>query len=151
MQENVFFFLTMKKDVIFFYDHLSLEEGLRLMRKHGFTAMPVINTHGEYVGTINEGDFLWYFIDHPDTSYEELRDTPIKDLIRNDFTPPMMIDATLDELFAQSLKQNFVPIVDDRNIFIGIVTRSNILKYLMKSHKNVLPLLNQGLQEESTN
>ena len=46
MQENVFFFLTMKKDVIFFYDHLSLEEGLRLMRKHGFTAMPVINTHG---------------------------------------------------------------------------------------------------------
>lgn len=49
MQENVFFFLTMKKDVIFFYDHLSLEEGLRLMRKHGFTAMPVINTHGEYV------------------------------------------------------------------------------------------------------
>ena len=121
------------------------------MRKHGFTAMPVINTHGEYVGTINEGDFLWYFIDHPDTSYEELRDTPIKDLIRNDFTPPMMIDATLDELFAQSLKQNFVPIVDDRNIFIGIVTRSNILKYLMKTQKKVLPLLKQGLQEESTN
>ena len=151
MQENVFFFLTMKKDVIFFYDHLSLEEGLRLMRKHGFTAMPVINTHGEYVGTINEGDFLWYFIDHPDTSYEELRDTPIKDLIRNDFTPPMMIDATLDELFAQSLKQNFVPIVDDRNIFIGIVTRSNILKYLMKTQKKVLPLSKQGLQEESTN
>ena len=105
----------------------------------------------EYVGTINEGDFLWYFIDHPDTSYEELRDTPIKDLIRNDFTPPMMIDATLDELFAQSLKQNFVPIVDDRNIFIGIVTRSNILKYLMKTQKKVLPLLKQGLQEESTN
>ena len=151
MQENVFFFLTMKKDVIFFYDHLSLEEGLRLMRKHGFTAMPVINTHGEYVGTINEGDFLWYFIDLPDARYEELRDTPIKDLIRNDFTPPMMIDATLDELFAQSLKQNFVPIVDDRNIFIGIVTRSNILKYLMKTQKKVLPLLKQGLQEESTN
>ena len=141
----------MKKDVIFFYDHLSLEECLRLMRKHGFTAMPVINTHGEYVGTINEGDFLWYFIDHPDTSYEELRDTPIKDLIRNDFTPPMMINATLDELFAQSLKQNFVPIVDDRNIFIGIVTRSNILKYLMKTQKKLLPLLKQELQEESTN
>lgn len=151
MQEDHIFFLTMKKDVIFFYDHLSLEEGLRLMRKHGFTAMPVINTHGEYVGTINEGDFLWYFIDHPDTSYEELRDTPIKDLIRNDFTPPMMIDATLDELFAQSLKQNFVPIVDDRNIFIGIVTRSNILKYLMKTQKKVFPLLKQELQEESTN
>lgn len=72
-------------------------------------------------------------------------------MIRNDFTPPMMIDATLDELFAQSLKQNFVPIVDDRNIFIGIVTRSNILKYLMKTQKKVLPLLKQELQEESTN
>ena len=68
MQENVFFFLTMKKDVTFFYDDLNLEEGLRLMRKHGYTAMPVINAKGEYIGTINEGDFLWYFIDHPETT-----------------------------------------------------------------------------------
>ena len=131
----------MKKDVIFFYDHLNVEEGLKLMREHGFTAMPVIDSKGRYIGTINEGDFLWYFIDHPDISYEETRNTLIKDLIRDDFTPPMMIDATLTELFKQSLKQNFVPIVDDRNIFIGIVTRSNIMKYLLKEQEKLIPLI----------
>ena len=54
-----------------------------------------------------KGISLWYFIDHPDTSYEDLRDTLIKDLIRDDFTPPMMIDATLDALFAQVFKAKF--------------------------------------------
>lgn len=137
MQENVFFFLTMKKDVTFFYDDLNLEEGLRLMRKHGYTAMPVINAKGEYIGTINEGDFLWYFIDHPETTYETVKSTPIKELIRPDFTPAMMIDATVEELFDQSLKQNFVPIVDDRNIFIGIVTRSRLLHYFMKTQEEI--------------
>lgn len=137
MQENVFFFLTMKKDVTFFYDYLNLEEGLCLMRKHGYTAIPVINTKGEYIGTINEGDFLWYFIDHPETTYETIKSTPIKDLIRPDFTPAMMIDATVEELFDQSLKQNFVPIVDDRNIFIGIVTRRRLLHHLMKTQKEI--------------
>ena len=137
MQENVFFFLTMKKDVTFFYDDLNLEEGLCLMRKHGYTAIPVINTKGEYIGTINEGDFLWYFIDHPETTYETIKSTPIKDLIRPDFTPAMMIDATVEELFDQSLKQNFVPIVDDRNIFMGIVTRRRLLQHLMKTQKEI--------------
>ena len=41
----------------------------------------------------------------------------IRELIRGDFTPPVQIDVPVDQLFAQSLKQNFVPVVDDRQIF----------------------------------
>lgn len=135
MNENVFFFLTMKKDVIFFYDHLTIEDGLKLMRTHSFTAMPVVDAKGHYLGTVTEGDFLWFFCDNPDVSYQDFKDKTVRELIRYDFTPAMRIDASVEELFACSLRQNFVPIVDDRNIFIGIVTRSNILKYLMKPQK----------------
>ena len=37
----------------------------------------------------------------------------------------------LKTLIERSLEQNYVPIVDDRGIFIGIVTRKSIIKYLM--------------------
>ena len=35
----------------------------------------------------------------------------------------------VDDLVSKSLDQNFVPVVDDRDIFIGIITRKNIIKY----------------------
>ena len=57
MQENVFFFLKTKNSVKYLYDNISVEDGLALMRKHKYTAMPIINKEGVYVGTITEGDF----------------------------------------------------------------------------------------------
>lgn len=140
MQENVFFFLKAKNNVKYLYDNISVKDGLALMRKHKYTAMPIINKEGYYVGTITEGDFLWYFLDHPHMSQEDLEHMEIKELIRGDFTPPVKIDVSVNQLFEQSLKQNFVPVVDDRHIFIGIVTRQSIIQYLMNNSK-----------EESTN
>ena len=35
-----------------------------------------------------------------------------------------------EEVLALALKQNFVPIVDDRNCFCGIVTRQGVIGYL---------------------
>ena len=71
MQENVFFFLKTKNSVKYLYDNISVEDGLALMRKHKYTAMPIINKEGVYVGTITEGDFLWYLLDHPSIHKED--------------------------------------------------------------------------------
>ena len=35
-----------------------------------------------------------------------------------------------------SMSQNFVPVVDDRQAFIGIVTRKDILQYCYKEYIN---------------
>lgn len=131
MQENVFFFLKAKNEVKFLYDNISIKDGLELMRKHKYTAMPIIDKDGYYVGVISEGDFLWYLVDHPNTTSEEIEHMEIHDLVRKDFTQPVKMDVSVPDLFSQSLKQNFVPVVDDRNIFIGIVTRQSIIQYLM--------------------
>ena len=118
MQENVFFFLKAKNSVKYLYDNISVEDGLALMRKHKYTAMPIINKEGVYVGTITEGDFLWYLLDHPSIHKEDLEQMEIRELIRGDFTPPVQIDVPVDQLFAQSLKQNFVPeVITQVNIY----------------------------------
>ena len=50
--------------------------------------------------------------------------------MRQDFCPPLTIVASLEDVLEQIQKQNFVPIVDDRNCFCGIVTRRDVIKYL---------------------
>ena len=35
------------------------------------------------------------------------------------------------------MNQNFVPVIDDRDMFIGIVTRSDILKYCDEKIKSM--------------
>lgn len=135
MQDNIFFFLKNKKQTKYLYDNLSVAEALDMMRTHGFTAVPVINNEGEYLGTVTEGDFLYYMIDHPDITHEEIQHTDIRNLIRENFMPAVPFNVSIHELFDKSLYQNFVPVVDDRNIFIGIVTRKAIISYLMQNNQ----------------
>ncbi|WP_289422453.1 CBS domain-containing protein, partial [Faecalibaculum rodentium] len=73
-------------------------------------------------------DFLYYLTDHPDT---DLDNVFIRQILRPDFIQAVPFNVSMGQLLATSLEQNFVPVVDDRNIFIGIVTRKNILAYLM--------------------
>ncbi len=127
--QNLFFFLTNKKQINFLYENLSLRDGMYLMRQHGFTAVPVVSSNGEYVGSVTEGDFLYYLTDHPTTNLDEVF---IREIIRPGFIKAVPFNVSMGELLAASLEQNFVPVVDDRNIFIGIVTRKNILSYLMR-------------------
>lgn len=128
MVHNVFFFLKPKSDVEFIYSACSVQQGLEMMKQKGYTAIPVIDEEGKYVGTVKEGDFLWYVLDHPNDDYEQV---DLINIVDKNYMKPVKIDTPLGELFNQSLSQNFVPIVDDRNIFIGIVTRKKIIEFLM--------------------
>ena len=42
---------------------------------------------------------------------------------------PVKVTMSMYDLAQKANTQNFVPVVDDKNAFIGIVTRSAILKY----------------------
>lgn len=132
MHHNVFFFLQHKNQVNYFYDYLTIEEGLALMKRHGYTCMPVIDSKGLYKGAVTEGDFLWHICSHIEQEdYKTIADTCVGDLVRPDFMPAVSIEIPVEELFEVSLNQNFVPVTDDRGIFIGIVTRQKILRYLL--------------------
>ena len=53
----------------------------------------------------------------------------------------------ISQLDKHILNQNFVPVVDGRNVFIGIITRKEIIKELLKQkNSNVIqksPLVEQ--------
>lgn len=137
MKDNVLFFLTFKKDIRFFYGTLSIQQALPLMKEHGYTAVPVISSNGEYLGSVSEGDFLWYLLSN-DMDLKTIEDTPVSELIRKNYMPSVNVNVGLDELLKAAINQNYVPVVDDRSIFIGIVTRRSLMKYLSSTSKTLM-------------
>ncbi len=136
---NIAFFLTLKKDVAYLYDDYTIRQSLEKMKFHGYSSIPVISRTGEYLSTVTEGDFLWYMLDQSvleedgGVSIYDAEDLRLRDILRKNRVTAVRITATMDELYELAMNQNFVPVTDDEGIFIGIVTRKNIIKYFVAS------------------
>lgn len=137
---NVAFFLRPKFQVSYVFENDSIRAGLEKMKHHGYTSIPVLNENNEYVGTVSEGDFLWYLVDDNDSlqkvKMKSVEDKKIKDILRKDRNPSVGIMASVEELLTRAMMQNFIPVVDDSGIFIGIVTRKSIIEYLVNKNEN---------------
>lgn len=56
---NVLFFLTPKENVAYIYEDYTVRQALEKMKYYHYSAIPIIDREGHYVGTVTEGDFLW--------------------------------------------------------------------------------------------
>ncbi len=128
---NVLMLLKLKKDVAYIYESNTVRQGLTKMRTHGYSAIPVLDDDGRYVGSVSDTDFLWHLIDHGSASLKDQEKYYIRDIMRKDFCPAVRINVTLDELLDQAMKQNYVCVTDDRDVFIGIVTRRDIIRTIV--------------------
>lgn len=124
---NVIRFLHRKTDRAFLYDYKTLHQALRYMRSHGYTELPVVDRDGFYLGAVNEGDFLWHLIDYG--GCEKVKDDPVSALVRHNNIPALKITASDAELEEAARRCSFVPIVDDRDAFIGVLERDDIMEY----------------------
>ncbi|MCH1979119.1 CBS domain-containing protein [Lawsonibacter sp. OA9] len=122
--------LTPKTNVAWLYEDWTIRQGLEKLRFHGYTAIPVLAKDGSYVGTVSEGDFLWCLLDQGSGDIQTQEKQPLRRVIRPGFNPAVRIDVALEELVERALRQSFIPVVDDRGAFVGIVTRQNIIKRL---------------------
>lgn len=129
---NVIKLLKTKDTVKYIYSKNTLRQGLEKMRANSYTAIPVITKEdGKYVGTVSEGDFLYYILDVGSEGMKEQEKYYVSDILRKNFNPAVRIDVTMDELLERAMQQNFIPVVDDTGTFIGIVTRQDIIKYFI--------------------
>ena len=127
---NIAKFLTPKASSIYLLDSQTVRQGLEKFKYHGYTAIPVLTESGEFYGCVSEGDFLRHLLQTGTVDLKVHERYKIREIMRQDFCPPLTIVASLEDVLEQIQKQNFVPIVDDRNCFCGIVTRRDVIKYL---------------------
>lgn len=135
---NIVMLLKPKDTIAYIYNDNTIRQALEKMKVHKYTAVPVIDDKGKYVGTVSEGDFLWHLLENPDEKgmkgQEKYR---IRDILRKDFNPAVKISVTMDEVLEKAMNQNFIPVTDDYGSFIGIVTRRDIIAYFTNGKTNI--------------
>lgn len=124
---NTAMLLKPKSMVSYIYSDLTAAQGLKEFISGGYTAVPVIDRDGMYIGVVSERDFLYYMLENGSVNIAAADDITVGSLICGDRFVPVQIDAGMEELFNRIIEQNFVPVVDSRGMFSGIVTRRDVL------------------------
>ncbi|HHX77310.1 MAG TPA: CBS domain-containing protein [Firmicutes bacterium] len=127
---NIAFFLIPKKDVVFLFANCTMRQALEKMEYHRYTAIPIISEDGKYEGTLTEGDLLWVFKNRPGLTMKGTEKIFLKDIPRHVENRPVRIYAKIEHLLTLAIDQNFVPVIDDNDVFIGIVRRREIIEHL---------------------
>ena len=127
---NIAMLLNPKCEISFLYSNDTVRQGLEQFRIHKYTAVPVLNDDGSYYGIIRDKEFLMYVLDSDSYSIKDFEDIRINEIISAGSNPPVNINASAEELISRITDYNFVPVVDSRNYFVGIITRKNVINYL---------------------
>ncbi len=144
---NLLFFLTPKGKVAYIYDDFTLRQTLEKMEYHRYSAVPILTREGKYVGTITEGDLLWAIKNRYSLNFKEAENTPILEIPRRMDNLPVSADTEIEDLMIKALNQNFVPVTDDRGIFIGLITRKDIMRYFAQTVHNLPVRANAGVEQ----
>ena len=122
---------VMTRAVVSAYRGASFKDIVQVMIKRGITAMPVIDEGHRVAGVISESDLLARTSDeaHPD-----LDDVTARELMT---TPPVVTRRDVPVAEAAHLATQAgvrrLPVVDSDGVLVGIVTRADLLKGLLRS------------------
>ena len=147
---NILFFLTPKSDVAYIFEDETLRQTVEKMEHRKFSCIPILNKEGKYTGTISEGDLLWGIkrLNINITDLKQMEDVSIMAIPRRATYKPIHADADMENLLDRAINQNYVPVIDDKGSFIGIITRKEIIKYCYKEMKELSALRAQMEEAE---
>lgn len=126
---NILFFLKPKSELAYIYDYHTLRQALEIMEYHKYSSVPILNKEGKYVGAITEGDILWGLKKLNLLNLKDAEDISIMKIDRRLDYHYVRAESDMEDLIGKAMEQNFVPVVDDGEHFIGIITRRDIIGY----------------------
>lgn len=131
---NVLFFLTPKSETAYLQWDCTVRQALEKMDYHKFTVIPLLNEEGEFISTISEGDILRFIKNNCNFDIDLAEDTRLSEIDRYRPYQALTVDASIKDVIDLSMNQNFIPIVDDRGVYIGIVKRRAVIEYFYKQY-----------------
>ena len=135
---NILFFLTPKSDVAYIFEDETLRQALEKMENRKHSCIPLLSPDGKYTGTISEGDLLWGMRHLNLLDLKDCEEVSIMAIPRRATYKPVRANANIEDLLDCAINQNFVPVVDDMDNFIGLITRKEILKYGYRENKKAV-------------
>lgn len=133
---NILFFLMPKSEVAYLFNDMTMRQVIEKFDYYKYSSMPILDRKGRYVGTITEGDVLRQLC-KMNLDLRAAEEFPISSISRRTDNESVRITANMEDIISKAVNQNFIPVVDDNNIFIGIITRKSIIEYFyIKSCSN---------------
>ncbi|RKP48889.1 CBS domain-containing protein [Cohnella endophytica] len=126
-------FLLPKSEVSYLKTSASMKEAMDRLEAWKYTAIPVIDDEGKYVGTLSEGDLLWKLKCTPGLHFDNLHEVPVTDIKKRIYNECVAITAHMEDMLALAADQNFVPVVDDDRVFLGLIRRRDIIEYYTRN------------------
>lgn len=135
---NILSFLTPKSEVTCVKLSFSLRQTMEKMENCSYTSVPVLDDEERYVGALTEGDILWHLKKNSFPSIYEAEKLSLAEVERKTAVNAVGVNTKMEELFNASLGQNFIPVIDDRGVFIGLVTRQRLIRYFIDKQNGYL-------------
>ena len=131
---NILFFLTPKASCAYLYADFSLRQALERMEHSGYSAIPILDRDGKYSGSLTEGDLLWAVKNLCGMDLKQTEEHSIMEIRHHKDNRPVSVTTDIEDLVVTATDQNFVPVIDDKGDFIGIVTRRAIMRYCLQTY-----------------
>ena len=129
---NILRLMIPKSSVEYIDSGSTVRQALEKMRFHHYAAIPVLDEEGAYVGTLRNEDLFKYFVDNGNFDFRAAERDNVMKILDTDYSKPLYHSASVSELIENVKEHNFVPVVDDRGCFIGIVLRRDVLNFLLE-------------------
>ena len=126
---NIFGILVPKQMLTYLNSNDPLDKAVEFLIESGYSAVPVIDDNGIYLGIVSEGDFLRKVMEY---GKENLAKFIVSDIVKQDEDGAVLNTVTKQEVYEKILDRNFLSVVDDRRCFIGIITRKSVIIELNK-------------------
>ena len=129
---NILFFMTPKAVCSYLYSDYSVRQALERMQ--GYATLPILDREGRYVASLSEGDLLWAVKNTCGMDLKKTESTGIMEIPHRKDYAPVSVNTEMKDIIAKAVDQNFVPVVDDKESFIGLGTRRAILQYCLDNY-----------------
>lgn len=134
---NILFFLTPKAEVDFVYNDERIADVLEKLDIHGYNAIPVISRKGKYLGSISAVDIVNHMRKHSNLAIDFISEIKVSEITRKKDNSPVYANAKMEALVTKALIESYVPVIDDKKIFIGIIKRRDIFEFCYKKYKSI--------------
>lgn len=119
-------YLVPAEDLALVMSNHKVSHVVLLLTSNGYSRIPVMSPDKHYMGTISMSDILSYQ-SQQGLSDQEMAELEIEQMLDNHIEV-LSDQADLTEIFHQVVDYPFLPVVDSAGIFLGIITRKQVLK-----------------------
>ncbi len=137
MAVNILSFLIPKSLAVHIPDDSTVRQALEKMAYHRYGAIPVLDRDGKYVGTVTTDDIFKFFIESGSFNKQgPAEETSVTRIMKPNPARPISHETSMHTLIEQVKEHNFVPVVDDRGCFIGVILRRDVLNFLLRFYND---------------